>query len=79
MSTLDLEFDLQMNNLETEWRQVYEASIIARTDYHSLASNPDADSGLLDLARERLERAEALKDRIMWKIESLEERILGQD
>jgi hypothetical protein len=68
-----------MNNLETEWRQVYEASIVARAEYLALAANPKANARLVEPARERLERAEALKARIMAKIERLEDYMLGQD
>jgi hypothetical protein len=64
--------------LESEWRQVYEASIVARADYQRLAANEKATSELLDSARERLDRAEALKARIMAKIERLEESVLGR-
>lgn len=79
MSSLDLDLDAHMNNLETEWRQAYESSMVARADYQSLAANRKAKARLLDLARERLERTEALKARIMAKIERLEDTILGQD
>jgi hypothetical protein len=79
MSSLDLDFDSKMNNLESEWRQVYEASIVARAEYQALAANPKSNAALLDAARERLDRAEALKGRIMGKIERLEDHILSQD
>jgi hypothetical protein len=79
MSSLDLDLDSQMNNLELEWRQAYESSIAARGDYQSLAANPKANADRLDMARERLDRAEALKARIMGKIERLEVAMLGQD
>ena len=79
MSSLDFDLDLHMNNLETEWRRAYESSIVARADYQSLADSPKAKAVLLDRARERLERSEALKARIMAKIERLEDTILGQD
>jgi len=76
MSSLDLD----AHNLETEWRQAYESSIVARAaDYQSLAASPKANADLLDLARERLDRTEALKARIMAKIERLEDTMLGQD
>jgi hypothetical protein len=71
--------DTQMSELESEWRHAYETSISARADYQSLAANPASTAGLLDRARERLDRAEALKARIMVKIERLESSILGQD
>ena len=79
MSSLDLDIDSQMNNLELEWRQAYESSIVLRTDYQALAANPKARVEMLDLALERLDRSEALKARIMAKIERLEDSILGQD
>jgi hypothetical protein len=79
MSSLDLDLDAHMNNLEMEWRQAYESSIVARADYQSLAASPKANADLLDLARERLDRTEALKARIMAKIERLEDSMLGQD
>ena len=40
MSSLDLDLDAHMNNLEMEWRQAYESSIVARADYQSLATAP---------------------------------------
>jgi hypothetical protein len=76
MSSLDLDLDTQMNNLEREWRQGYEASIAARAEYQALAANRKAKAAALDAARERLDRAEALKGRIMAKIERLEEKLL---
>jgi hypothetical protein len=79
MSSLDLDLDAHMNNLELEWRQAYETSIVARADYQSLAASPKANADLLDMARERLDRTEALKARIMAKIERLEGTMLGQD
>jgi len=79
MSSLDFDLDTQMNHLEVEWRQAYESSIVARSDYQVLAAGTKASSSLLDMARQRLERIEALKARIMAKIERLEDNILGQD
>jgi hypothetical protein len=81
MSSLDFDFDLdtQMSRLELEWRQAYQSSIVARSDYQALALSPETGVSLLDLARERLDRIEALKARILAKIERLEDNILGQD
>ena len=79
MSSLDFDLDLHMNRLEGEWRQAYESSIVARADYQSLAASRKANADLLDMARERLDRSEALKARIMAKIERLEDSILGRD
>jgi hypothetical protein len=76
---LDIDLDSQMTSLESEWRQVYEDSIVARAEYQSLAAGRQASVELLDMARERLDRAEAQKSRIMVKIERLESRMLGSD
>jgi hypothetical protein len=78
MSSLDFDLDTQMNDLETEWRQVFEAGVTARADYQSLAAKGAASAKLLQRARERLDRAEALQARIMAKIECLENRMLEQ-
>ncbi len=81
MSSLDFDFDFdtQISHLESEWRQAYEDSIVARAEYQTLAAQPGVRTKPLDGARERLERAEALKARIMVKIERLEDKIVGHD
>ena len=79
MSSLDLDIDTLLINLESEWRQAYEASIIARADYQALAMDRKARAAELDRARERLDKTEAMKERIMVKIERLEDRLLGND
>jgi hypothetical protein len=79
MSDLDLDLDDQMIQLELEWRQAYEASMVARADYQSLAADQRAKADMLDHARERLDRSEAAKARILAKIERLETRLLGKD
>jgi hypothetical protein len=77
MSGFDFDIDGQMYDLEMEWRQAYEAGIVAQADYESLARGRAAHGRLLEQARKRLERAEALKARVMVKIERLEDRMLG--
>jgi DNA repair exonuclease SbcCD ATPase subunit len=79
MSSLDFDLDTQMNNLEREWRQGYEASIAARAEFQALAADRKTRAAALDAARERLDRAEASKARIMAKIERLEETLLQGD
>ncbi len=79
MSSLDFDLDTQLMQVETEWREAYEASISARVDYQKLAADAKSSADLLDHARERLDRAEALKARIMVKFERLEDALLGQD
>ena len=79
MSSLDLDPDTQMNYLEAEWRRAYESGIVARCDYQVLAASTKASAGLLEMARERVERSEALKARILAKMERLEDSMLGRD
>lgn len=79
MISPDSDFDVQMSHLEFEWRQGYEDSIAARAAYQALAADRHVKVKLLDAARERLDRAEAEKSRIMAKIERLEDRILSRD
>ncbi len=78
MSKFDRDLDIEMVSLESEWRRVYEASIAARADYQSLAANKTATADALDAARERLDRAEALRARIMAKIDRLEKNVLDR-
>ena len=78
MGNLDWDLDLQLSNLEIEWRVAYDASIVARAEYQSMAAQSSASVEALDLALESLERAEAKKARIMAKIERLEDSMLGK-
>ena len=66
-----------MQDLDSEWREAYEASIRARADYRALASSREASVPAIDAARERLDCAEAVKERVMAKIERLEASRLG--
>lgn len=77
MSSLDLELDGRMDDLELEWRGARDASIIARAEYRALGAYPEANAASLDSARERLRRAEATEARIFSKIELLEDSMLG--
>ncbi len=78
MSSLDFDFDTQMAQLELEWRKVYEAGVIAQTEYQALSADSTSNRKLLDMARQQMNRTEAMKGRIMAKIERLEESMLGQ-
>lgn len=79
MSSLDFDLDTEMNTLAFEWRQGYEASIVARAEYQALKARPKANEELLQTALERLDRSEALKARIMAKIERLEDHMLSHE
>jgi hypothetical protein len=77
MSRRDLEFDSQMRNLESEWRQAYDIAMAARAELQALAAIPKSNAVILAKAHDRLERAEGLKARAMAKIERLEDGLLG--
>jgi hypothetical protein len=77
MSSLDLELDGRMDDLELEWREAHEACTIARAEYRALGAYPEANAASLDGARERLRRAEVTEARIFAKIELLEDSMLG--
>lgn len=79
MSSLDFELDSQMSHLESEWRQAYEAGNAARADLKALETTSAVRASIIEHARERLNRSEALKERIMAKIERLEDSILGRE
>lgn len=77
MSSLDLELDGRMDDLELEWREAREASIIARAEYRALAADLAANAAVIDSARDRMRRAETREARIYAKIELLEDSMLG--
>jgi hypothetical protein len=77
MSSLDLELDGRIDDLELEWRRAHEASIIARAEYLALGADLKANAATIDSASERLRRAEATEVRIFAKIEMLEDSMLG--
>jgi hypothetical protein len=79
MSSLDFDLDSRMNSLESEWRQAYDMSIAARAEVQALSDAPKPNAATLAKAHDRLERAEGLKDRIMAKIERLEDSMQGRE
>jgi hypothetical protein len=79
MSSLDLDLDSQMSNLELEWRMAYDTAAAARTELQALNTTPKPNASALAKIHDRLERAEGLKSRIMAKIERLEDTLLGND
>jgi hypothetical protein len=76
VSSLDVNLDAQITNLEVEWRVAYDASIVARAEYQALAASRSTRVDILDVARERLERTESKKSHILTKIEQLEDSML---
>lgn len=76
MSSLDFDIDSQMTRLELEWRQAFEASMLARADFEALNADSKVDKGHLQKAIDALTRAEGVKARVMRKIETLESSLL---
>jgi hypothetical protein len=76
VSSLDFDIDSQMTRLELEWRHAFEASVLALSDFESMKNSANPDKGRLQQAIDRLERAEAVKAKVMVKIEKLEESLL---
>lgn len=79
MSSLDFERDSQMSHLESEWRLATQAGNDARAELKALAACPTVKAIMIEQARERLNRSEALKARIMARIERLEDGFPGRD
>jgi hypothetical protein len=77
MSSLDLELDGKIDDLELEWRAAHAASIIARAECLALGAHPEVNADALNGARERLRRAAAMESRIFARIELLEDSMLG--
>jgi hypothetical protein len=77
MSSLDLELDARIDDLELEWREAHEAIIAARAECLAFAADLEANAGSIGHARERLRRAEAAEARIFAKMELLEDNLLG--
>jgi hypothetical protein len=60
----------QLNDLESEWRLLREAALIAQRDYRIVAQRLRAEANLFEIAKERLEIAEILEARSLAKLES---------
>lgn len=76
MSSLDFDIDTQMTRLELEWRQAFEASMLARADFDALNADARTDKAHLQKAVEALNKAEGVKARVMRKIESFEDSLM---
>ena len=66
-----------LEQLEAEWREAYEASIAARVQYRAVAASPQTSVNAVDMARERYDRALAVREWVMAKIERHEAARLG--
>lgn len=62
--------DTNLNDLESEWRLLREAALIAQRDYRIVAQRLRAEANLFEIAKERLEIAEILEARSLAKLKS---------
>jgi hypothetical protein len=62
--------DTNLNDLESEWRLLRAAALIAQRDYRIVAQRLRAEANLFEIAKERLEIAEILEARSLAKLES---------
>jgi len=58
------------NDLESEWRLLREATLIAQREYRIVAQRLRAEANRFEIAKERLEIAEILEARSLAKLEA---------
>jgi hypothetical protein len=62
--------ETQLNDLESEWRLLREAALIAEREYRIVAQRLRAEANLFEIVKERFEIAEILEARSLAKLES---------
>jgi hypothetical protein len=62
--------ETRLNDLESEWRVLREAALLAQRDCRVVALRLRAEADLFEIAKERLEIAEILEARSLAKLES---------
>jgi len=60
----------QLNDLESEWRLLREAALIAEREYRMVAQRLRAEANLFEKVKERFEIAEILEARSLARLES---------
>ncbi len=63
MNNLNLDRDVHMEDLESQWRRAREAATAARSHYQGVVEQFKAAANLFETARERLEILEILEAR----------------
>ena len=66
--------DAQLTVLESEWRALREAALIAQHECDIVAQRLRAEANVFEIAKERLEIAEILVQRSLAKLESYRKR-----
>jgi hypothetical protein len=67
--------ETQLNDLESEWRVLREAALIAQRDCGIVAQRLRAEADLFEIAKERLAIAEILEARSLAKLESYRKQL----
>ena len=62
--------EAQLNDLESEWRLLREAALIAEREYRMVAQRLRAEANLFEKVKERFEIAEILEARSLARLES---------
>ncbi len=62
--------ETQLDLLESEWRVLREAALIAQREYRIVAQRLRAEANLFEIVKERMEIAEILEARSLAKLES---------
>ena len=68
--------DAQLTVLESEWRALREAALIAQRECDIVAQRLRAEANLFEIAKESLEIAEILEKRSLAKLESYKQRAI---
>ena len=76
MQTTNYDLDTKLVTLESEWRQAYEQSLAARSEIEVLTALEKRDEMAVARAQLQLERVEAIKSRIMARIDRLEDAMV---
>jgi hypothetical protein len=76
MHWANLDFDSKLASLESLWRQTYESSLAVRAEIDALTAAGNRDEMAVVRAQLHLERTEALKSRIMARIDRLEDSMI---
>jgi hypothetical protein len=69
MSDVDCH-EAQLNDLESEWRLLHEAALIAQRECRVVAQRLRAEANLYEKVKERLEIAEILEARSLARLDS---------
>jgi len=79
MGNFGIDLDSQLSHLEAEWRDAYESGSVARAEFLAVMVSPEFKLSTFDQARDRLDRAEAVKVQIIARMDRLEADTIQRD